>query len=68
MPSIDARICLSVCVQSGCWRRLSRSVPVVYRFITTATAIYSPGHGLHTLAYVDSAFDPPWDGKLSQVK
>jgi len=37
-------------------------------FITTATAIYSLGHGLHTLTTVprvDSAFHPPWDGKMS---
>jgi len=37
---------------------------------TTTTAIYSLGHGrLHTLTVVpmqaDSAFHPPWDGKMS---
>ena len=33
-------------------------------FITTDTAMYSVGHGLHTLtAKIDSAFHPPWDGK-----
>ena len=37
--------------------------------LTEAAAIHSLGHGLHTFtavpAWVDSAFHPPWDGKMS---
>ena len=42
-----------------------RISPPAVVFITTATAIYSLGHGLCTLTAVDSAFYPPWDGKMS---
>ena len=38
--------------------------PQVVVFITTATAIYSLGHGLHTLGRL-SLPPPPWDGEIS---
>jgi len=31
-------------------------------FITTATAIYSLGHGLHTFTAVPRSTQPSWDG------
>jgi len=50
-----------------CERTQFQIPPPAVVFITTATVIYSLGHGLHTLTAVprSTAFHPPWDGKMS---
>jgi len=57
-------VSMSDCITRG--PRIEPALQIALCF-TKSTAIHILGHRLHTycLAWVDSAFHPPWDGKMN---